>query len=565
MDWEEEEECPRISNNDRHDHEAAAAAAAVASAASEGAEDADAAQQNQQVVHAIADQPPPEPREHEGSFAAYMSNKINKLQQQNAEDSTMYHTSNIFQGLSIMVNGWTSPPSTDIRRIVLEHGGDFLNYNTTSSRVTHVVATNLPDAKLRLLSKGNPPAYVTPGWIVDSANAKTLLPISRYLLMETRRTGALVGNQQEITRMFAVSDAQSNAAAFANAAAALARQVTTSAGAAARSRRVTLCVGVSQAEAETPTAIAHVPVASSIIGNQAELARVLVCTLTRLCVLEGSENVQMRAWLRVVVPSTSTSSAPTAAAAAPPLHHHHQQHHHQHAAASTANDSSNINNIVALPPMSELDPSVLDALPLTMRREIQQAYESSRRGAQRVLGASGGGLLAMTRAISAAPSRKRQRTTPPRPAAPFPWRQLESPPDKQQQQQQQQQSPPPPQPQPPGPIHNEDFLLEQDLESLVACTVNGESPSQDLCKRIASRATKRSACWDGIDTCYRVLCALARAHAALSARGASPECVGYVVAAEREVNLAASEALGGRRLKLPSLEPMCAAESGDFV
>ena len=294
MDWEEEEECPRISNNDRHDHEAAAAAAA-ASAASEGAEDADAAQQNQQVVHAIADQPPPEPREHGGSFAAYMSNKIQKLQQQNAEDSTMYHTSNIFQGLSIMVNGWTSPPSTDIRRIVLEHGGDFLNYNTTSSRVTHVVATNLPDAKLRLLSKGNPPAYVTPGWIVDSANAKTLLPISRYLLMETRRTGALVGNQQEITRMFAVSDAQSNATAFANAAAALARQVTTSAGAAARSRRVTLCVGVSQAEAETPTAIAHVPVASSIIGNQAQLARVLVCTLTRLCVLEGSENVQMRA------------------------------------------------------------------------------------------------------------------------------------------------------------------------------------------------------------------------------------------------------------------------------
>lgn len=54
----------------------------------------------------------------------------------------------LFQGVSIYVNGYTNPPLAQIKRIVGQHGG-FMQHYLNRATVTHIVAANLPIAKLR--------------------------------------------------------------------------------------------------------------------------------------------------------------------------------------------------------------------------------------------------------------------------------------------------------------------------------------------------------------------------------------------------------------------------------
>lgn len=93
---------------------------------------------------------------HDGSFAVYMSHKIQKLRTQNAymtstkRTGSCVHNNNILQhlfaGIHIYVDGYTVPSKEELRQLILTYGGGFEHYET--SRVTHIIATHLPLSKL---------------------------------------------------------------------------------------------------------------------------------------------------------------------------------------------------------------------------------------------------------------------------------------------------------------------------------------------------------------------------------------------------------------------------------
>jgi len=58
----------------------------------------------------------------------------------------------IFAGVSIYVDGITTPSNLELRDLIVKHGGDFQYYLVSS--VTHIVATHLPDAKVKQLRYG---------------------------------------------------------------------------------------------------------------------------------------------------------------------------------------------------------------------------------------------------------------------------------------------------------------------------------------------------------------------------------------------------------------------------
>ncbi|RHY07947.1 hypothetical protein DYB36_004413 [Aphanomyces astaci] len=78
------------------------------------------------------------------SFGQYMASKIQKLRTQN---DGIKKSSRIFDGVAIYVNGHTEPRKEKLRTLILEHGGQFEAYQT--SRVTHMIAEQLADSKLR--------------------------------------------------------------------------------------------------------------------------------------------------------------------------------------------------------------------------------------------------------------------------------------------------------------------------------------------------------------------------------------------------------------------------------
>ncbi|KAI9286319.1 hypothetical protein BC943DRAFT_379566 [Umbelopsis sp. AD052] len=114
-----------------------------------------------------------------GDFKSYMERKKRKLKDQEqlilaASDEK----SEIFKGLIIYVNGYTNPSHATLKKIITTHGGDFQHY-LSKSKITHIVASNLTNSKIKEFS-----AYkvVLPEWIMDSVEAKVLLPWQNYRL-----------------------------------------------------------------------------------------------------------------------------------------------------------------------------------------------------------------------------------------------------------------------------------------------------------------------------------------------------------------------------------------------
>lgn len=86
--------------------------------------------------------------------------------------------SSIFSGVTIYVNGYTQPDSDTLKELIYVHGG--LYEYTPSSLVTHVIASNLPIAKIKKLSQSA--IVCTPQWITDSIAKNKLLPVASYEL-----------------------------------------------------------------------------------------------------------------------------------------------------------------------------------------------------------------------------------------------------------------------------------------------------------------------------------------------------------------------------------------------
>ncbi|XP_047601013.1 DNA repair protein REV1 isoform X1 [Lutra lutra] len=111
----------------------------------------------------------------------YMAAKVQKLEEQFRSDATLQKdgtSSTIFSGVAIYVNGYTDPSAEELRKLMMLHGGQYHVYYSRS-KTTHIIATNLPNAKIKEL-KGE--KVIRPEWIMESIKAGRLLSCIPYQL-----------------------------------------------------------------------------------------------------------------------------------------------------------------------------------------------------------------------------------------------------------------------------------------------------------------------------------------------------------------------------------------------
>nr|XP_020661263.1 DNA repair protein REV1 isoform X1 [Pogona vitticeps]XP_020661264.1 DNA repair protein REV1 isoform X1 [Pogona vitticeps]XP_020661265.1 DNA repair protein REV1 isoform X1 [Pogona vitticeps]XP_020661266.1 DNA repair protein REV1 isoform X1 [Pogona vitticeps] len=118
-----------------------------------------------------------------GPWGGYMSAKVQKLEDQFRSDAAMQlqkdgTSSSIFSGVAIYVNGYTDPSADELRQLMMLHGGQYHVYYSRS-QTTHIIATNLPNAKIKELKREK---VVRPEWITDSIKAGQLLSYIPYQL-----------------------------------------------------------------------------------------------------------------------------------------------------------------------------------------------------------------------------------------------------------------------------------------------------------------------------------------------------------------------------------------------
>ncbi|KAK6485388.1 DNA repair protein REV1-like isoform X1 [Huso huso] len=118
-----------------------------------------------------------------GGRGGYMAAKVCKLEEQFKLEAPKQQqkegiSSNIFSGVAIYVNGYTEPTADELRRLMMLHGGQHHMYYSRS-KTTHIIATNLPNSKIKEL-KGE--KVVRPEWITDSVKAGRLLSYVQYQL-----------------------------------------------------------------------------------------------------------------------------------------------------------------------------------------------------------------------------------------------------------------------------------------------------------------------------------------------------------------------------------------------
>lgn len=117
------------------------------------------------------------------AWGGYMQAKIAKLEEQfcvRAEKEELL--SNVFNGVSIYVNGFTIPSADELKILMTKHGGVYHTYQRSDD---FIIASNLPDTKVKNM---NLTRVVKPEWITDSIASKRLLDYRDYLLYRTSRT-----------------------------------------------------------------------------------------------------------------------------------------------------------------------------------------------------------------------------------------------------------------------------------------------------------------------------------------------------------------------------------------
>ncbi|TRY61780.1 hypothetical protein TCAL_06254 [Tigriopus californicus] len=122
------------------------------------------------------------------AWGGYMAAKIAKLEGQfstDAQNEDDGDEKGLFHGIAIFVNGYTSPSADQLKRIMMMNGGTFHHY-FNAKKTTHIIATNLPDTKVKNL-KGNEP-ICHPRWISESLQAGKVLDYRKYLLYSAQTT-----------------------------------------------------------------------------------------------------------------------------------------------------------------------------------------------------------------------------------------------------------------------------------------------------------------------------------------------------------------------------------------
>ncbi|CEH19554.1 Translesion DNA polymerase-REV1 deoxycytidyl transferase [Ceraceosorus bombacis] len=115
-----------------------------------------------------------------GDFATFMRNKRAKLKVQECDEAANGNDeagSRIFEKTNIYINGHTTPPYTELRRLLLLHGGSHMAYLDTKTPCTHIIASSLTPKK-RVEFKDY--RVVLPAWVTDSIKAGRLLDWRKY-------------------------------------------------------------------------------------------------------------------------------------------------------------------------------------------------------------------------------------------------------------------------------------------------------------------------------------------------------------------------------------------------
>ncbi|ORY06463.1 DNA repair protein [Basidiobolus meristosporus CBS 931.73] len=117
------------------------------------------------------------------NFKNYMDAKKTKLEEQfelerEASFNPSMPESKILKGVAVHVNGYTSPSTQEIKKLLFRNGGTFEQY-FSRSKVTHVIASNLPLAKVQTFKNVK---VVKPNWLVDSIAEGKILDWRRYRL-----------------------------------------------------------------------------------------------------------------------------------------------------------------------------------------------------------------------------------------------------------------------------------------------------------------------------------------------------------------------------------------------
>lgn len=133
----------------------------------------------------------------------YMRVKNNKLAQQNDQIREALRSRNnssktdIFKGISVNVNGRTQPTADELKRLILLNGGEYhpyYRYQTTK----FMIATNLSMARMKQLRPDD--RVVRPEWIIESIEAKCLLPYEDYQIFNDEprgKTGSVLGYEHD--------------------------------------------------------------------------------------------------------------------------------------------------------------------------------------------------------------------------------------------------------------------------------------------------------------------------------------------------------------------------------
>lgn len=117
-----------------------------------------------------------------GGFSDYFRRKKIKLQNLDAElRSQSTDKPQIFRGVVAHVNGYTQPSLNDLHKLIVSHGGGFMQYLDGKTTVTHIIASSLTPKKTVEFRKYR---IVKPAWVVDSVKAGKLLPWDNYRVVD---------------------------------------------------------------------------------------------------------------------------------------------------------------------------------------------------------------------------------------------------------------------------------------------------------------------------------------------------------------------------------------------
>lgn len=129
-----------------------------------------------------------------GGFPEYFRRKKLKLQNLDVEvRAASGDKPQIFKGIVAHVNGYTQPSLNDLHRLIVSHGGGFMQYLDGKTTVTHIIAANLTPKKAVEFKKYR---MVKPAWVVDSVAAGKLLPWDSYRILDEGAGQRLLGFEE---------------------------------------------------------------------------------------------------------------------------------------------------------------------------------------------------------------------------------------------------------------------------------------------------------------------------------------------------------------------------------